>query len=72
MVPCFLGIQDLKKLDVLIEYASGRFIVPGPGGVKLEFSSGAEAVQMESVAHWHLPINAKHHKHFPVRDNPHI
>ena len=70
MVPCLLGIQDLKKLDVLIECSTGRFSMPGPGGAKLEFSPGTEAAQTEFVAHWHLPINAMNHKHFPVRSNP--
>ena len=67
MVPRLLGTQDLKTLSVLIECATGRFTMPGPGGVELEFGPGAEAVQMEFVARWHLPVNAKSHKHFPVR-----
>ena len=55
--PFLLGRRQQGELDVYIGVTSGQFIVPGPGGIKLELSPGTEVVQMIDKGHWYLPIN---------------
>ena len=57
--PFLLGRRQQGELDVYIGVRSGQFIVPGPGGIKLELSPGTEVVQMLDKGHWYLPVNDK-------------
>ena len=58
MVPALLGLVDMKRMKVVIGPVSGKLIVPGPGGLKVTYSPGTEAVQMSGEPnHWLLTVN---------------
>ena len=41
--------------------------MPGPGGLKLEFSPGTESIQMDfQVSHWMMAVNQAQNKKYPV------
>ena len=57
--PFLLGRRLLGELDAYISVKTGKFIIPGPGGIKLQLSPGTEVVQMHDKGHWYLPVNEK-------------
>ena len=57
-VPALLGLEDMKKMKAIIDTVKGTFIIPGPGGLKIEYSPGTDAVQMLGEPdHWLLTVN---------------
>ena len=67
-VPFLIGIDWVRKQDVHICCATGRFILPGPGGLELKMSPGTESLQMIHKSQWMLPINKKLDEVYPVQD----
>ena len=58
MVPAPLGLEDMKQMNAFIDTVASKFIIPGPGGLKLAYSPGTECVQMPGdPQHWVLTVN---------------
>ena len=57
-VPALMGIPDMAALGALICCKTGRFILPGPGGLELRASPGTTEVRMDKEAHWLLGVRA--------------
>ena len=55
-MPFLFGLNDMAALDVHFCCRSGSFIIPGPGGLKVEASPGTTRIQMDKCNHWHLPL----------------
>ena len=49
----------MKRLKVIMDTGSRRFIVPGPGGVRVQLSPGSEVYNMEDShsGHFLLPCS---------------
>ena len=45
-VPCLIGRNEMARLDVYYAVRDGKYIVPGPGGLKIQCSPGTETFQM--------------------------
>ena len=57
--PFLLGRRLLGGLDAYISVKSGKFTIPGPGGIKQQLSPGTGVVQMHDKDHWYLLVNEK-------------
>ena len=65
-VPALFGKRLMQDLCVHICVKTGRFIIPGPGGLNIEASPGTEMIQMladpRPTEHWMLPVDVELHK----------
>ena len=64
-VPALIGIPDMAAVGVFIDCRRGKFIIPGPGGLKIEASPGTTEVQMNKESHWLLGVEPPFNKDRP-------
>ena len=68
-IPAPMGVSDMSALDVYYSVRTGAFIVPGPGGLNLNASPGADIVQMRRRGthdRWFLPVSEHLYKSWVV------
>ena len=57
-VPALMGIPGMAALGAFICCKTGNFILPGPGGLKIDASPGTTEINMDKEAHWLLGVSA--------------